>query len=465
MALTGAKPSGVIGHRQSALSLNMLRVDVCKGMAVGGLLFYLIYIMLSKNSWAASSTLFTSLVFKYRRIDSHTTTNISHIVFGIAGSANTWKNKRPYIESWWRPNISRGFLWLDRAPKEHLPWPSSSPPFRISQDIKRFHDYNNHAMPFAIRMARVILESFGEDKEDVRWYVMADDDTVLFVDNLVDVLAKYDHNKYYYIGENSECVKSNFDYSFQMAFGGGGYALSFPLAKAMARNLDECLKRYPTLYGSDHIMQACISDFGVPLTHERGSAISSPRCANALPSPSRPCGSNLPSMNRHEAVKLLMEASAVESSRVLQQTVCYHKQTNWSFSISWGYSAQIYEKIHPLSNLERPLQTFIPWKNIGQGTYMFNTRPLSKDPCEMPHMFFFESVEQGGGDQNNVVTTSYVRRSPRRLPVCLLTGNHSADPILKIRVGERRECCDVHVLGKNLTEIAIRSCKEDEVVA
>ncbi|KAK9127012.1 hypothetical protein Scep_015858 [Stephania cephalantha] len=359
MALTGAKPSGVIGHRQSALSLNMLRVDVCKGMAVGGFLFYLIYIMLSNNSWVASSPLFTSLVFKYRRIESRTTTNISHIVFGIAGSANTWKNKRPYIESWWRPNITRGFLWLDRAPKEHLPWPSSSPPFRISQDIKRFHDYNNHAMPFAIRMARVILESFREEKEDVRWYVMADDDTVLFVDNLVDVLAKYDHNKYYYIGENSECVKSNFDYSFQMAFGGGGYALSFPLAKAMARNLDECLKRYPTLYGSDHIMQACISDFGVPLTRERGfHQIDLHGDLSGLLSahPGVPMLSLhhldhvdpiFPSMNRHEAVKLLMEASAVESSRVLQQTVCYHKQTNWSFSISWGYSAQIYEKIPP----------------------------------------------------------------------------------------------------------------------
>ncbi|KAK9154356.1 hypothetical protein Sjap_001836 [Stephania japonica] len=342
-------------------------------------------------------------------------------------------------------------------------------------------------MPFAIRMARVILESFREDKEYVRWYVMADDDTVLFVDNLVDVLAKYDHNKYYYIGENSECVKSNFDYSFQMAFGGGGYALSFPLAKAMARNLDECLKRYPTLYGSDHIMQACISDFGVPLTHERGfhqidlhGDLSGLLSAHpAVPMLSLHHLDHVdpifPSMNRHEAIKHLMEASAVESSRVLQQTVCYHKQTNWSFSISWGYSAQIYEKIHTLSYLERPLQTFIPWKNIGQGTYMFNTRPLSKDPCEMPHMFFFESVEQGKGDQNSIVTTNYAQRSPRRLPVCLLTGNHSADPIVKIRVhsprtrltlvGGRRECCDVNVLGKNLTEIAIRSCKEDEVIA
>ena len=55
-----------------------------------------------------------------------------------------------------------------------------------------------------------------------------------------------------------------------MAFGGGGYALSYPLAKAMAKNMDLCLKRYPFLYGSDLILQFCIADLGVPLTHEPG---------------------------------------------------------------------------------------------------------------------------------------------------------------------------------------------------
>ena len=55
-----------------------------------------------------------------------------------------------------------------------------------------------------------------------------------------------------------------------MAFGGAGYALSYPLAEALARNLDVCIKRYPTLYGSDHILQSCVADLGVSLTHEKG---------------------------------------------------------------------------------------------------------------------------------------------------------------------------------------------------
>ena len=119
-------------------------------------------------------------------------------------------------------------------------------------------------------MARIILETFREENKGVRWYIMADDDTIFFLDNLVEVLAKYNHNKYFYIGSNSECVSSNFDHSFGMAFGGAGYALSYPLAEALAKNLDVCIKTYPKLYGSDHIIQSCVADLGVSLSRENG---------------------------------------------------------------------------------------------------------------------------------------------------------------------------------------------------
>lgn len=99
---------------------------------------------------------------------------------------------------------------------------------------------------------------------------MADDDTIFFLDNLVEVLGRYDHNKYFYIGSNSECVASNFDHSYGMAFGGAGFALSYPLAQVLVKNLDVCIKTYPTLYGSDHILQSCIADLGVSLTQEKG---------------------------------------------------------------------------------------------------------------------------------------------------------------------------------------------------
>ncbi|GAB4824446.1 hypothetical protein Ancab_007332 [Ancistrocladus abbreviatus] len=72
---------------------------------------------------------------------------------------------------------------------------------------------------------------------------------MLFLENLVEVLARYDHTKYFYTGENSEGVLSNVELSFEMAFGGAGYALSYPLAVALAKNIDACIERQIDLLG------------------------------------------------------------------------------------------------------------------------------------------------------------------------------------------------------------------------
>lgn len=126
-----------------------------------------------------------------------------------------------------------------------------------------------------------------------------------------------------------------------------------------------------------------------------------------------------------------MKAVKVDQSRLIQQTICYHRQSNWLFSISWGYSTHIYENIFPRSFLSRPLETFKPWKNGRRPFYMFNTRWPSNNSCEAPHVFFFESIEFTKRDQ---VLTTYVRSSSRRLPACSSNGNQSAETIIKIQV-------------------------------
>jgi hypothetical protein len=99
---------------------------------------------------------------------------------------------------------------------------------------------------------------------------MGDDDTLFLPQNLVRVLAKYDHNQYYYIGSNSESTDQNAMHSYGMAYGGGGFAISYPLARDLAQVQDDCLHRYPHLYGSDQRVQACLAELGVPLTKEPG---------------------------------------------------------------------------------------------------------------------------------------------------------------------------------------------------
>lgn len=105
---------------------------------------------------------------------------------------------------------------------------------------------------------------------DIRWFVFGDDDTVFFVENVARILSKYDDRKWYYVGSHSESYEQNEKYSFDMAFGGGGFAISAPLARVLARVLDSCLFRYPNLYGSDARIFACLAELGVSLTHELG---------------------------------------------------------------------------------------------------------------------------------------------------------------------------------------------------
>ncbi|KAI5334610.1 hypothetical protein L3X38_024743 [Prunus dulcis] len=413
-------------------------------------------------------------------------TNLNHIVVGIVGSMNTWKKKKAYTEAWWKPNVTRGYLFLDRAPKpEFLPWPSSAPPFRVSEDITGFKVYPKIVRPDQVRIIRTILETFREGDKDVRWYVMADDDTILFVDNLVEVLAKYDHTKYYYIGSSSECIKSNFDFSFDMAFGGGGYALSYPLVATLATKLDECIERYPYLRVSDFMLHSCLADLGVALTQEKGfhqidlhgdiSGLLSSHPQSPLLSLHHidTIDPIFPSMSRSESINHLMRPAKVDPSRLLQQTICYHRPSNWSFSISWGYSAHIYENIIPRSILRRPLETFRPWRNsIRPPFYMFNTRLTYNDPCQAPHLFSFDSIDENV--KGNQTVTTYSRTAPRGLPPCSSSGNHSADFITKIHVtlpairleATGIDCCDIaYAPDINTTQVIYRACMEGEIIA
>ncbi|KAJ9164331.1 hypothetical protein P3X46_023922 [Hevea brasiliensis] len=451
-------------------------------VAIAGLVFFYAFLF-SHNLDNQSSDSFVTLQLKRPasspNVTIHSPTNISHIGFIVISSLNSWKNRNPYILSWWRPNVTRGCIFLDKEPtQEYLPWPSTSPPYRVNEDVTKLSVYPKLVSPDQVRMFRSILDMYRVgDNKDLRWFMMCDDDTILLVDNLVEVLQKYDHTNYFYIGDNSECVKSNADFSFDMGFGGAGYALSYPLVEALSTKLDACIERYPQLYVSDHMAQSCLADIGVALTIEKGihqidlhddiSGLLSAHPQSPLLSLHHFDFINpiFPSMDRYQATNHLMTAAKYDQSRFLQQTICYHRERNWSFSVSWGYSTHIYEKTIPRSILRKPLETFKPWRwNGSPPLYMFNTRWVNNDPCDAPHVFFFQSIEYNAS--GNQLLTTYIRASPRNLPPCSVDGNHSADSISEILVlspaTTRKtagviECCDVEYKAEmNITEIKIR---------
>ncbi|KAL0426304.1 UNVERIFIED_CONTAM: hypothetical protein Slati_2805200 [Sesamum latifolium] len=416
-------------------------------------------------------------------------TTISHILFGIGGSAETWSRRRHYCELWWKPNVTRGYVWLDEEPgKTGEPWPETSPPYKVSADTSRFKYTNWYGSRSAIRIARIVKESFELGLENVRWFVMGDDDTVFFTENLVNVLNKYDHNQMYYIGGNSESVEQDLEHSYTMGYGGGGFAISYPLAAELVKILDGCIDRYAEFYGSDLKIGGCMSEIGVPVTKElgfhqmdiRGSPFGLLSAHPLAPLVSLHhldyVQSLFPGTNRVDSVKRLIQAYKSDPSRTLQQSFCYDPTRNWSISVSWGYNVQLYPFLVTAKDMSTPLQTFLTWGSWSQEPFTFNTRVMSLKPCERPIIFYFDRVKGFGYGRT---LTRYRRPRPENRRQCddenyaaaysVKEFNVSA-PILHPRIwnkAPRRQCCEI-INGSDdpngVLEVRIRGCNEWESV-
>ncbi|KAJ0987813.1 hypothetical protein J5N97_006169 [Dioscorea zingiberensis] len=416
-------------------------------------------------------------------------TNASHIVFGIGASARTWHQRRGYNDLWWRPGETRGHVWLDEEPQGA--WPDTSPPYRVSADTSRYG-----ARASASRIARIVAEAYAVGMENVRWFVMGDDDTVFFVENLVAVLGKYDHEQMWYIGAPSESVEQNVMHSYGMAFGGGGFAISYPAAAELARVMDGCLDRYMYFYGSDQRIQACLSELGVPLTREAGfhqvdirgdtygmlaahpiaPLVSLHHLNSVKPvSPSR--------TTQLEALRSLMDASRHDPARTLQQTFCYNRDQghNWSVSVSWGYTAQLYHWVLAPHDLEVPLRTFQTWRSYKDGPFVFNTRPYTVDKNCKPMLFFLDRVREGR-KRAPITITDYSRYEPSAAvdtTGCRRPGFAAASEVQTIRVvapkmnpdewrkAPRRHCCEARTKapsGRSI-DVWIRHCYPGEITS
>ncbi|GAA0172394.1 glycosyltransferase [Lithospermum erythrorhizon] len=375
-----------------------------------------------------------------------------------------------------------------RDPRIHFPRQASYGVvlYRVSDDLTKLVAEVKPKEPINMRMVHGILETLREAEDELRWLVFGDDDTIFFVDNILTLLSEYDHTDYYYIGAPSEFVLSNYWYSFNQGFGGGGFILSYPLAKALVDDMDNCLRRYAKLKSSDAIVMSCIADIGVDLTPHQGihqidfrgdiSGFLSAHSKAPLISLHHfdVVDSIFPTKDRYQSAHHLMEAANFDQSRILQQTICHNRKKNWSFSIAWGYTVHIYEKIMARSFIEVPIETFKTWlphKSLPH--YMFNTRKTSILPCEAPHVFFLDSIERIS--ETNQILTVYSRAALRALPPCWVNhdGNSSADYVSRIevissvtkRIQEGRcECCDILDV-ENTAKVTFRECMIDEIIA
>jgi hypothetical protein len=354
-------------------------------------------------------------------------TALQHVVFGIAASARLWEKRKDYIKIWWRPGGGmRGFVWLDRA----VPAGSSGrdseglPPVKVSSDTSSFPYTRRRGHRSAIRISRIVSETFRLGLPDARWYVMGDDDTVFLLDNLVAVLGRLDHAQPYYVGAPSESHLQNIYFSYEMAFGGGGFAVSAPLAARLERMQDACIRRYPALYGSDDRVQACMAELGVPLTRHPGfhqcdvygdllGLLAAHPVAPLVTlhhiDVVRPLFPD--ARSRPAALRRLFEGPvALDSAGVMQQSICYDAGNRWTVSVAWGFVVMVVRGVISPREMETPARTFLNWyRRADYKAHAFNTRPLARKPCEMPALYYLASALRTVARGGETTVTRYQR--------------------------------------------------------
>ncbi|EFJ06776.1 hypothetical protein SELMODRAFT_430371 [Selaginella moellendorffii] len=196
---------------------------------------------------------------------------------------------------------------------------------KVSSDTSKFrYTYGSNGRHH-IRIARIVSEMFRLGLEDVRWFVMGDDDTVFVPGNFAKVLAN-------------------------TAAGG--------------------------LYSADARIHACVAELGVPLTVERGfhQFVVLDDASGLLSShPLTPLVSLhhielldpfFPRMGRIESVKHLIGRAQVDPMGLLQQSFCYDPDRDWTIKVSWGFVVQIHQGDVPEKDLELPVRTisgYILW--------------------------------------------------------------------------------------------------------
>ncbi|CAH8275608.1 unnamed protein product [Arabidopsis lyrata] len=450
---------------------------------------------LSTNVSSNVSSLSTSLASRRREWEEEgedtvvdKLTDLNHVVFGIAASSKLWKQRKEYIKIWYKPKHMRGYVWLDKEVRKSVSDDDDDekllPPVKISGGTASFPYTNKQGQRSALRISRIVSETLRLGPKNVRWFVMGDDDTVFVTDNLIRVLRKYDHEQMYYIGSLSESHLQNIFFSYGMAYGGGGFAISYPLAKALSKMQDRCIQRYPALYGSDDRMQACMAELGVPLTKELGFHqydVYGNLFGLLAAHPVTPFVSMhhldvvepiFPNMTRVRALKKLTQPMKLDSAGLLQQSICYDKHKSWTISVSWGYAVQIFRGIFSPREMEMPSRTFLNWyKRADYTAYAFNTRPVSRNPCQKPFVFYMSSTKFD--QQLNTTVSEYTIHRVSH-PSCRWKMTNPAeintivvykkpDPHLWER-SPRRNCCRVLQTKRNNTLwINVGVCRAGEV--
>ncbi|KAG0450506.1 hypothetical protein HPP92_026874 [Vanilla planifolia] len=126
--------------------------------------------------------------------------------------------------------------------------------------------------------------------------------------------------------------------------------------------------------------------------------------------------------------------------------------------------------------MERPARTFLNWYRRADYTaYAFNTRPVARNPCQKPFLYYLSSSSLD--KSNRTTVTRYNRYKESRSPICrwkLADPSALVDEVVVYKKPDpslwdrapRRNCCRVLQslkVGKKTMAVEVGVCREDEI--
>ena len=100
-----------------------------------------------------------------------------------------------------------------------------------------------------------------------------------------------------------------------------------------------------------------------------------------------------PNVSRVEALRHLFLPINLDSAGIMQQSICYESEKRWTVTVSWGFAVQIFRGVFSAREMEMPSRTFLNWYRKADYTaYTFNTRPVSRNPCQKPFLFYLSTA-------------------------------------------------------------------------
>ncbi|KAL7749039.1 hypothetical protein RI367_005690 [Sorochytrium milnesiophthora] len=146
---------------------------------------------------------------------------------------------------------------------------------RVRQMFKEAMPHRELKMDFIketsphVRWALMLPHLYKSSPRDVQWFLLADDDTLWLPQNVLELLNKYDPSKPYYLGSVSESAHQARRIG-EIAFGGGGTALSRAMVEEVVPDYEKCLEKFKNIYGGDDRLGRCVAEAGYKLTREPG---------------------------------------------------------------------------------------------------------------------------------------------------------------------------------------------------